>query len=186
MKGQCISIHMHMYIYVCVCVFIHIYIKHAWIHTLIFICTYVCPCIWKNIFVFVELVLCSYPNANLTLWSKFSNLHLFLSQWFCQLVYFFAYFHFFFLCSIPHEVALKDHVSTVPWCEIPQVCNFSVLRAVLGWEDGNLSVIIPVCIRLTFGTKYKSDPLFLPVNIHKKQSANSGLIMYGTKHVGKS
>lgn len=93
---------------------------------------------------------------------------------------------FFFLCSIPHEVALKDHVSTVLWCEIPQVCNFSGLRASLGWEDGNLSVIIPVCIRLTFGTKYKTDPLFLPVNIHKKQSANSGLIMYGTKHVDES
>lgn len=63
---------------------------------------------------------------------------------------------------------------------------FSVLRASLSWEDGNLSVIIPVCIRLTFGTKYKSNPLFLPVNIHKKQSANSELIMYGTKHVDES
>lgn len=63
---------------------------------------------------------------------------------------------------------------------------FSVLRASLSWEDGNLSVIIPVCIRLTFGTKYKSNPLFLPVNIHKKPSANSGLIMYGTKHVDES
>lgn len=92
-KGQCIFLCIHMYVYVCMRVFIHIYIKHEWIYILTFICTYVCPCIWKNIFVCRESVQCSYPSANFDSLKHVSYLHVFLSQQFCQLVYFFAYFH---------------------------------------------------------------------------------------------